>query len=89
MSEIAETATRVEPQRENEAVENEGHFDGSLSREEKPTEENTEFLTNYEQFKLSLSGKLIFFTLAVLTLMVSLDGTSISVALPVRPFPSI
>lgn len=38
---------------------------------------------HYEDFKLSVVGRVIFFTLAVLTLMVSLDGTSISVALPV------
>ncbi|OOF90935.1 hypothetical protein ASPCADRAFT_58232 [Aspergillus carbonarius ITEM 5010] len=37
---------------------------------------------HYEDFKLSVVGRVIFFTLAVLTLMVSLDGTSISVALP-------
>ncbi|KAA8645402.1 uncharacterized protein ATNIH1004_006821 [Aspergillus tanneri] len=37
---------------------------------------------NTETFKLSLTGRLIFVTLAILTLMVSLDGTSISVALP-------
>ncbi|KAL3468696.1 major facilitator superfamily domain-containing protein [Aspergillus californicus] len=38
---------------------------------------------NYTDFKLSKSGRLIFFALAVLTLVVSLDGTSISVALPI------
>ncbi|KAL2823453.1 major facilitator superfamily domain-containing protein [Aspergillus cavernicola] len=37
---------------------------------------------DYSDFQLSNSGRLIFFALAVLTLMVSLDGTSISVALP-------
>jgi hypothetical protein len=39
--------------------------------------------SNSEDFKLSGRGILIFFTLAVLTLMAALDGTSISVALPV------
>lgn len=39
---------------------------------------------DYDDFKLSVSGQLVFLTLAVLTLMVALDGTSISVALPVR-----
>ncbi|KAF9895181.1 hypothetical protein FE257_000083 [Aspergillus nanangensis] len=37
---------------------------------------------SYDGFKLGIRGRVIFFTLAVLTLMVSLDGTSISVALP-------
>lgn len=36
-----------------------------------------------EEFALGRRGILVFFTLAVLTLMVALDGTSISVALPV------
>lgn len=35
-------------------------------------------------FSLGKRGILVFFTLSVLTLMVALDGTSISVALPVR-----
>ncbi|KAL5358619.1 major facilitator superfamily domain-containing protein [Aspergillus floccosus] len=37
---------------------------------------------DYQDFQLSWTGRLIFFTLAILSLMVSLDGTSISVALP-------
>lgn len=37
-----------------------------------------------EEFSLGKRGILVFFTLSVLTLMVALDGTSISVALPVR-----
>lgn len=36
-----------------------------------------------DSFSISLRGKLVFFTLAVLTLMAALDGTSLSVALPV------
>jgi hypothetical protein len=36
------------------------------------------------KFTLGKRGILAFFTLSVLTLMVALDGTSISVALPVR-----
>jgi hypothetical protein len=36
------------------------------------------------EFTLGRRGILAFFTLSVLTLMVALDGTSISVALPVR-----
>lgn len=36
-----------------------------------------------EQFALGRRGQLVFFTLAVLTLMAALDGTSLSVALPV------
>ncbi|RDW87103.1 uncharacterized protein DSM5745_03745 [Aspergillus mulundensis] len=38
---------------------------------------------DYASFRLTVTGRLIFCALAVLTLMVSLDGTSISVALPV------
>ena len=38
------------------------------------------------EFSLGKRGILVFFTLSVLTLMVALDGTSISVALPVRIF---
>lgn len=36
-----------------------------------------------EKFVLGSKGFLVFFTLAVLTLMAALDGTSLSVALPV------
>jgi hypothetical protein len=36
-----------------------------------------------EKFVLGRRGQLVFFTLAVLTLMAALDGTSLSVALPV------
>lgn len=38
-------------------------------------------------FVLGKRGTLAFFTLSVLTLMVAIDGTSISVALPVCPQP--
>lgn len=37
----------------------------------------------YEKFALGKRGILVFFTLSVLTLMAALDGTSLSVALPV------
>lgn len=37
-----------------------------------------------EKFALGRRGILVFFTLSVLTLMAALDGTSLSVALPVR-----
>ncbi|KAL4749844.1 hypothetical protein BDW72DRAFT_194425 [Aspergillus terricola var. indicus] len=37
---------------------------------------------DYQTFELTATGRLIFCALAVLTLMVALDGTSISVALP-------
>jgi hypothetical protein len=37
-----------------------------------------------EEFSLGKKGTLIFLALTILTLMVALDGTSISVALPVR-----
>lgn len=36
-----------------------------------------------EKFALGKRGMLVFFTLSVLTLMAALDGTSLSVALPV------
>lgn len=37
-----------------------------------------------EEFALTTHGRPLFLTLAVLSLIVSLDGTSISVAIPVR-----
>ncbi|GLI78264.1 hypothetical protein PoHVEF18_006573 [Penicillium ochrochloron] len=37
-----------------------------------------------EKFALGRRGQLVFFTLAVLTLMAALDGTSLSVALPMK-----
>lgn len=37
-----------------------------------------------EDFKLSKRALLVFISLSVVTLMSALDGTSISVALPVR-----
>ncbi len=42
-----------------------------------------------EGFVLGKRGILAFFTLSVLTLMVAIDGTSISVALPVCFYTSI
>lgn len=45
---------------------------------DEPTEE-----WDTADFKMSRRSWLVFLTLAVLTLMVALDGTSISVALPV------
>lgn len=56
---------------------------GDSKDEEKQAE--VEGVPNYQDFKLTNTGRLIFCALAVLTLMVSLDGTSISVALPVFP----
>lgn len=43
-----------------------------------------EKILDHDDFKLSMTGQLVFLTLSVLSLMVALDGTSISVALPVR-----
>lgn len=51
--------------------------------EDKEQQPPLEEAPNYQDFKLTNTGRLIFCALAVLTLMVSLDGTSISVALPV------
>lgn len=56
---------------------------GDTQDEEKQAK--VEGVPNYHDFKLTNTGRLIFCALAVLTLMVSLDGTSISVALPVQP----
>lgn len=53
--------------------------------EDKEQQPPLEEAPNYQGFKLTNTGRLIFCALAVLTLMVSLDGTSISVALPVLP----
>ncbi|KAL3481047.1 major facilitator superfamily domain-containing protein [Aspergillus californicus] len=48
------------------------------------SEVNTKARTpEMDEFKLGKRGILAFFTLSVLTLMVALDGTSISVALPI------
>lgn len=47
------------------------------------SETNAEPDPEEERFILSRHAILIFLTLAVLTLMAALDGTSISVALPV------
>ncbi|PLN85640.1 MFS general substrate transporter [Aspergillus taichungensis] len=41
-----------------------------------------EEIPDHDDFKLSVTGQLVFLTLSVLMLMVALDGTSISVALP-------
>ncbi|PLB51634.1 MFS general substrate transporter [Aspergillus steynii IBT 23096] len=71
MSEITDCAAKPD-----EKVSRDGD-DAARTEDQKPSGR-----AEYEDFKLSLTGKLIFFTLAVLTLMVSLDGTSISVALP-------
>lgn len=60
---------------------------GDAHYEEKQPE--MEEVPSYQDFKLTNTGRLIFCALAVLTLMVSLDGTSISVALPVLPAPDI
>ncbi|KAE8153336.1 major facilitator superfamily domain-containing protein [Aspergillus avenaceus] len=46
------------------------------------TEEGQDEAPNHDDFKLSMTGRLIFLILALLTLMVALDGTSIAVALP-------
>lgn len=53
------------------------------ANEQQTNQDAVETTPSYDDFKLSVMGRVIFFTLAVLTLMVSLDGTSISVALPV------
>ncbi|KAI9045890.1 MFS general substrate transporter [Aspergillus affinis] len=84
MGEITETDERVQPGIEKEVGKKNGTEDAASRTQEQNTspEGNADGTANYDGFKLSLSGKLIFFTLAVLTLMVSLDGTSISVALP-------
>jgi hypothetical protein len=53
-----------------------------------PEKENHQEKPDEEEWKFSTRVLLIFVTLSTLTLMAALDGTSISVALPVRfPFP--
>jgi hypothetical protein len=44
---------------------------------------SAEFQVDGKDFTLSPRGVLVFITIAILVLMVALDGTSISVALPV------
>lgn len=84
--EITNSAGREKREGQTQAVRNEVNDDGPKAEEQNSSAtENADNEANYEDFKLSLAGKFIFFTLAVLTLMVSLDGTSISVALPVFP----
>lgn len=53
------------------------------SRPSKSDSEGTETGQEMDEFVLGRRGIMAFFTLSVLTLMVALDGTSISVALPV------
>ncbi|CEL06579.1 hypothetical protein ASPCAL09752 [Aspergillus calidoustus] len=55
----------------------------AIHDEEKTKDEIEEEAPDQRDFHLSNTGRLIFFALAVLTLMVALDGTSISVALPI------
>ncbi|KAL4815096.1 major facilitator superfamily domain-containing protein [Aspergillus spinulosporus] len=53
------------------------------SRPSKSDSEGTESGPEMDEFVLGRRGIMAFFTLSVLTLMVALDGTSISVALPI------
>ncbi|KIA75956.1 hypothetical protein HK57_00239 [Aspergillus ustus] len=55
---------------------------GTNDEEKNKDESHEDVAPDHRDYKLSMTGRLIFFALAVLTLMVSLDGTSISVALP-------
>jgi hypothetical protein len=52
-----------------------------------PEKESNGETADEEEWKFSTRALLIFVTLATLTLMAALDGTSISVALPVRFLP--
>ncbi|KAL3446705.1 major facilitator superfamily domain-containing protein [Aspergillus insuetus] len=77
-AEISTITAILEDAREDLA----GPSQNPLHDEAKTNEESGDVL-DHRDFKLSNSGRLIFFALAVLTLMVALDGTSISVALPI------
>ncbi|KAL4962182.1 MDR family MFS transporter [Aspergillus stella-maris] len=55
----------------------------AIEDEEKQSKDEVDSAPDYQDFELSNTGRLIFCALAVLTLMVALDGTSISVALPI------
>lgn len=57
--------------------------DGSTTPVPSSTAGTVQDDSDSEDFKLSRRAIMIFFTLSVLTLMAALDGTSISVALPV------
>lgn len=59
--------------------------DQTVGGSSKPSSTMTE--QKDEKFVLGRKGFLVFFTLAVLTLMAALDGTSLSVALPVSFVP--
>lgn len=58
-----------------------GTFAKAVGRDGSPTPSIDK--GSHGEFKLGFRGALVFFTLAVLTLMAALDGTSLSVALPV------
>jgi hypothetical protein len=75
---------QAQPRPEASAPQNqENDVEESPIHNEEKTNEESEDVLDHRDFKLSNAGRLIFFALAVLTLMVALDGTSISVALPV------
>lgn len=74
------SASMPEPETDRQTVEMSDFEEMVLEEDGKRSEENSA----HGDFKLSVSGQLVFLTLSVLTLMVALDGTSISVALPVR-----
>jgi hypothetical protein len=56
-------------------------YDESVSRPSSDVKQKRR--VDDEKFALGRRGILVFFTLSVLTLMAALDGTSLSVALPV------
>ncbi|KAJ6103473.1 hypothetical protein N7486_005900 [Penicillium sp. IBT 16267x] len=56
---------------------------GPLTNNSKPSSITTTDPPPDDGFKLDRRGVLVFFTLSVLTLMAALDGTSLSVALPI------
>ena len=76
-----ENPTQNEPSTENPHVEGADVADVADTKD-KTTSEN---LTG-EEWRFTRRAQLVFATLATLSLMVALDGTSISVALPVGVF---
>jgi hypothetical protein len=58
-------------------------YDDSIHRSSYDVKRKKTKKSDDDKFALGRRGILVFFTLSVLTLMAALDGTSLSVALPV------
>ncbi|OJJ46149.1 hypothetical protein ASPZODRAFT_66930 [Penicilliopsis zonata CBS 506.65] len=66
-----------------EAVNQENNSNGVWEKTADAADADTEQGSSTEEFALGWRGILVFFTLCILSLMAALDGTSLSVALPI------